>query len=176
MTMTLAALGAWEDRLLRQLGRCRGSLEDRDGELTRSGLYAEYAALFGGYVDLAQAAPQPEERLEALKRAVFLTWYEGAEPAPLSGLAELPELAVRRTLELLEERCRRSEMDYELGWMLPWYHAVAEHSLLRLPGLRCLEREIGALDPAAWESARRPDAFLGRGAMGRYWFSLRRAA
>ena len=174
--MTLAALGAWEDRLLRELGRPRGSLEDRDSELTRSGLYAEYAALFGGYVDLAEAADEPGERLEALKRAVFLAWYEGAEPAPLSGLAELPELAVRRTLELLEERCRRRELDGELEWMLPWYHAVAEYSLLRLPGLHCLEARLGSLDPAAWETARRSDALHGRGAMGRYWSGLRRAA
>lgn len=174
--MTLGALGAWEDRLLRELGRSRGTLEDRDGELTRSGLYAEYAALFGGYVDLAQAADRPEDRVEALKRAVFLAWYEGAEPAPLSGLAELPELAVRRTLALLEERCRRGGLDRELAWMLPWYHAIAEHSLLRMPGLRCLEASLLALDPAAWERERRPDALLGRGAMGRYWASLRRAA
>jgi hypothetical protein len=174
--MTLAALGAWEERLLRQLARSRGSLEDRDGELTRSGLYAEYASLFGGYVDLAEAAAEPAERLEALKRAVFLAWYEGAEPAPLSGLAELPELAVRRTLELLEERCRRHEVAAELAWMLPWYHVVAERSLLRLPGLRCLEAQLRTLDPDAWETARRPESLHGRGAMGRYWSSLRRAA
>lgn len=174
--MTLGALGAWEERLLRELSRCRGSLEDRDGELTRSGLYADYAALFGGYVELARDGEEPEDRLEALKRAVFLAWYEGAEPAPLSGLAELPELAVRGTLELLEERCRRGGMDGELAWMLPWYHAVAEYSLLRLPGLRCLEASLASLDPGAWERERRPEAFRGRGAMGRYWFSLRRAA
>ncbi len=174
--MSLAALGAWEDRLLHQLGRSQGSIEDRDGELARSGLYADYTAIFGEYVDLAEAAAEPADRLEALKRAVFLTWYEGAEPAPLSGLAELPELAVRRTLELLEARCRRQEMDQELAWMLPWYHVVAEHSLLRLPGLRCLEAQLRLLDPEAWHSARRPDTLHGRGAMGRYWSSLRRAA
>jgi hypothetical protein len=174
--ISLAALGAWEDRLLRELGRGRGSLEDRDSELTRSGLYAEYAALFGGYVEVARDAADPTERLEALKRAVFLAWYEGAEPAPLSGLAELPELAVRRTLELLEERCRHGELDQELEWMLPWYHAVAEYSLLRLPGLRYLEARLRVLDPGAWEAARRPDRLAGRGAMGRYWASLRRAA
>jgi hypothetical protein len=173
--ITLDALGAWEDRLLRELGRPRGSLEDRDSELTRSGLYAEYAAVFGGYADLARDAMEPAERLEALKRAVFLTWYEGAQPAPLTGLAELPELAVRRTLELLEERCRQGMLDPELEWMLPWYHAVAEHSLLRLPGLRYLETRLGALDPAAWRAAGRPDRLEGRGAMGRYWASLRRA-
>lgn len=174
--MSLEALGAWEDRLLRELARGRGSLEDRDSELTRSGLYAEYAALFGGYVEMAQLADEPGARLEALKRAVFLAWYEGAEPAPLSGLAELPELAVRRTLELLEEHCRHREMDQELEWMLPWYHAVAEHSLLRWPGLRCLEARLRTLDPAAWEGARRTESLHGRGAMGRYWASLRRAA
>jgi hypothetical protein len=174
--ITLGALGAWEERLLRELGRRRGSLEDRDSELTRSGLYAEYAAVFGGYVEIARDGDDPAERLEALKRAVFLTWYEGAEPAPLSGLAELPELAVRRTLELLEERCRHGELDRELEWMLPWYHAVAEHSLLRLPGLRSLEDRLGTLDPSAWEQARGTDRLEGRGAMGRYWSTLRRAA
>ncbi|HYC34077.1 MAG TPA: hypothetical protein VEB59_17425 [Gemmatimonadales bacterium] len=174
--MTLAALGAWEDRLLRQLGRTQGTLEERDAELARSGLYADYAALFGEYVDIAEAAAEQADRLEALKRAVFLTWYEGTEPAPLSGLAELPELAVRRALELLEERCRRHDVDPELAWMLPWYHTVAERSLLRLPGLRCLEAQLRVLDPEAWRSARPPDTLHGRGAMGRYWSSLRRAA
>jgi hypothetical protein len=139
-------------------------------------LYAEYAALFAEYADMARFASDPAARLEALKRATFLAWYEGAEPAPLSGLAELPELAVRRTLELLDERCRQGDLDPELEWMLPWYHAVAEHSLLRLPGLNCLEARVRALDPSAWETARRPEALMNRGAMGRYWVSLRRAA
>ena len=174
--IALESLGVWEDRLLHELAGRRGSLETRDSELTRSGLYAEYAALFAAYVEMAQVAPDPAQRLEALKRAIFLAWYEGAEPAPLSGLAELPELAVRRTLELLEERCRRGELDPELEWMLPWYHAVAEHSLLRLPGLNSLEARVRVLDPSAWETARRPEALRNRGAMGRYWAALRRAA
>jgi hypothetical protein len=174
--MTLAALGAWEERLLHLLGRSHGSLAERDGELARSGVYAEYAALFGEYVDIAEAAADHADRFEALKRAVFLAWHEGAEAAPLSGLAELPELSVRRVLELLEERCRRGEIDHELAWMLPWYHVVAKHSLLRLPGLRALEAQLRVLDPEAWLTARRPETLHGRGAMGRYWSTLRRAA
>jgi hypothetical protein len=175
--ITLEDLTAWEERLVRQLESRPGPLEQRDAQWTRTGLYAEYAAVFTGYADLVEAGRTPEERLEALKRAVFLLWYEGAEPAPLSGLAELPESRVLHILTLLERLCIHDGLDAELRWMLPWYWRHAGHALLRVAGLACLEALLGQASPdwGAWRQAPMPaGVFGGRGSMGRYWQSVRR--
>lgn len=176
--ITLRDLTAWEDRLFRQLAGHRGPMEARDAEWTRTGLYADYAAIFSGYVDLAEAGLTPADRLEALKRAVFLVWYEGAEPAPLSGVTELPEGSVRRALSQLERLCIRKGFDRELQWMLPWYWRLADYALLRVPGLACLEEHLQRAPPDsdAWRHApMMATDFEHRGRMGRYWGTLRRA-
>jgi hypothetical protein len=175
--ITLDDLTGWEERLVRQLDGRGGPLDERDGWWARTGLYADYAAIFSGYVDLVEAGRTPEEQLEALKRAVFLVWYEGAAPAPLSGLTELPDSRVRQALSLLEQRCIHHGLDPELGWMLAWYWSVADQALLRVAGLACLEEQLRQ-EPPDWDRWRRTpmpaDAFARRGRMGQYWESVRR--
>jgi len=176
--LALQELTAWEERLLQHLAARRGLFEELDEAWKQSGLYAEYGRVLSSYVNLADAGDDPADRLEALKRAIFLLWYETAEPQELSGLSGLPESAVQRTLELLDQLCRHGELDAELHWMLPWYHNVAPWGLLRVAGLACLETFLdqSAADWNAWENQRLSShGFEHRGQMGRYWGSMRSA-
>ena len=170
--ITLDDLASWETRVAVIVAQTTGDPEERDRALERSGLYAEYPAILSGYLALLD-----EERsgLEALKRAVFLVWYSAMEPPMLSGIAELPDSAVRGTLEALDRACREGTIDDEMRWMLRWYHLVGDFALLRTPGLPAVEAVVESGDPHAWEAASLGDGRMaGRGLLGRYWSSLAR--
>jgi hypothetical protein len=166
--ITLRDLANWESRVATIVGQTEGLLEDRDRALERSGLYAEYPAILSGYLALLD---DEGSALEALKRAVFLVWYSAVEPPMLSGIAELPESAVRATLEALERACREGAIDDELRWMVAWYHRAGDYALLRTPGLLALEAEIAGA--STWERPpARDERMADRGLLGRYWSSL----
>lgn len=168
--ITLRDLAAWESRVASIVARTEGAPEERDRALERSGVYAEYPAILSGYLELLD---DEESALEAMKRAVFLIWYSGIEPAMESGIAELPELTVRATLDELEAVCRRQAYDEELQAMLAWYHQRGEHALLRVPGLNAVEALIEDAEPQAWDRVTRsPSHMAERGLLGRYWMAL----
>ena len=48
---SLEALAGWEDAILASLRGTTGTLEERDSQVRRSGLYAEYPAVLSGYLD-----------------------------------------------------------------------------------------------------------------------------
>lgn len=169
--MTLQELAAWEDRLDRLVrAAAAGSLEDRDRTLLETGVYADYAAVFRSYVDLLD---DEDAGPEALKRATALVWLSGMEPAPLTGLAELPEQSVSAVRRALEERTRRGELDDELLWMLPWYYGIADFALVGAEAVPHLEAMLVEADFQAWRRAPPALARLaGRGQLGRYWLSV----
>ena len=51
--LSLAALANWEMSVLASIAGATGTLEERDAQITRSGMYAEYPAIFAGYFELA---------------------------------------------------------------------------------------------------------------------------
>lgn len=168
--ITLRDLAGWESRVAMIVAQASGDPEERDRALERSGLYAEYPAILSGYLALLE---DDESRLEALKRAVFLVWYSAVEAPMLSGIAELPDSAVRATLEALERACREGSIDDEARWMLSWYHQAGDYALLRTPGLPAVEALVAEGDPMAWEAVVTDEGTMAeRGLMGRYWSSL----
>lgn len=168
--ITLRDLAAWESRVAALVARTQGDPDERDRALERAGVYAEYPAILSGYLDLLD---DEESALEALKRAVFIVWYSGIQPAMESGIGDLPELTVRATLDELEAACRRHACDEELQAMLAWYHRQGEHALLRVPGLSAVEELIDGADPRPWERISRGASRMSeRGLLGRYWISV----
>lgn len=168
--ISLHDLSAWESRVAMLVAQANGPLEERDRALERSGLYAEYPAILSGYLALLD---DEESALEALKRAVFITWYAAVEPPMLSGIAELPETGVRATLDAIEAACREGRIDEELRWMLAWYNSVGDQTLLRLPGLLAVEATVADMNPLTWRTATRSAEIMkDRGLLGRYWTTL----
>ena len=173
--LTLQALANWEAAVLASLAGATGTVEERDAQITRSGLYAEYPAIFATYNDIARDADDPATALEALKRAVFIAWYGFTEPPVQSGIAELPESAIRMTLEQLDRAIRNGRADEELRWMLAWYHASFGYVFEHFGPVRSLDEFIATIP--ANEALSHRDArsrFAARGQLGVYWSAVLR--
>ena len=142
---------------------------DRMGEET--GVYDAWRRIFGEYVVLAR-----EGNIEALKRAIFLVWFECAEPAWLSntGVWGLDMALVKEVLHMANTMAKEDRLDAELQWMLPWYYMIADF-YLRAEGLDDL-RKASEKDPHAFSHVFPKgclrSTFDNRGQLGRYWSDL----
>lgn len=160
----LNRLGREEERLLAEIVAVEGTIEAKFAELEARGILRSYANVHRKYVELAVSGD-----IEALKRAIFLQWFENVEPASFSGLANLDREAVARTMELVEARCAVAAVDDELGWMLPFYFLIAEWAFPppttcpRFTAFCKAHAPKGLVQPPAGADLR------GRGQMGAYW-------
>lgn len=164
---TLSALGREEERLLLEVLAVEGTIEAQFGQLEARGVLRSYAHVHRRYVDLAAAGD-----IEALKRAIFLQWFEMVEPPSFTGLANLDRAAVTRAMELLESRCAAVAIDDELAWMLPYYFLIAEWAFP--PPAQCPHFTAFCLEHAPKGLVHPPaaTALRGRGQMGEYWRAM----
>lgn len=175
--MNLAALAHWEDAVLASIAGASGTFDERDAQITRSGMYAEYPTIFGEYVELAGSAADEVASLEALKRGVFLAW-RAANAVPVeTGLAELPETDVREIMKVLDAAIKSGRVDEELQLMLAWYRDALGVVFEHFGPVRSLDTFIRNV---SWPDARaRARAIINtddRGQMGRYWRDVIAAA
>ena len=126
----LSSLSGWEEAVLASVVGATGTLEERDAQIERSGLYGEYPAIVSAYIEHFSDA---DSTLEALKRAYFLVWRGAMAPPAESGIASLPDGTIRVVIDELDAWARRGATDAELRWMLGHYHAVGP-SVLELYG------------------------------------------
>ena len=165
---SLTALAGWEDAVLASLGGATGTLDARDAQIRRSGLYAEYPAILRSYLDHVGG----ESGAEALKRAVFLVWFGAVEPPPSSGIAELPDQYARETMLALETDARGGKVDEEFVTMLAWYHSLNAFPFELFGADRDLPALIRGTAADAWRHRFDRAQFGSRGQLGRYWRSL----
>jgi len=170
--LSLSTLSGWEDAVLASIQGASGTPDERDAQIERSGLYGEYPAIVNAYIEHFS---DPDSALEALKRAYFLVWRSAMATPAETGIAPLPDGAIRVVIDELDAWARRDAPDAELRWMLGHYHALGP-SVLELYGASArlirLAREAG---PASWRDASAgSDSMAGRGQMGRYWTDLAR--
>jgi hypothetical protein len=169
--LSLAALANWETAVLSSIRGATGSIEEKDAQITRSGMYAEYPAIFSTYLDLLRSADDPATRLEALKRSVFLAWYSVNALPVVSGIAELPETDVREVMRELDSAMAGGRVDEELRRMLRWYRDTFGYPFEHFGPVRhlsdFLDEEAGLNAGAA--DVPKSDSFHGRGQMGEYW-------
>ncbi|MEO6528925.1 MAG: hypothetical protein ABIP93_20070 [Gemmatimonadaceae bacterium] len=168
--LSLASLAGWEQAVLASIAGATGTLEERDGQVERSGLYGEYPAIVHAYIELFS---DPESALEAVKRAYFLVWRSAMAPPAESGIPPLPDGTIRIVIEELDARARRIPPDAELQWMLARYHALGP-TVLELYGATARLIETAKRgDADSWREVRfSGPAMKGRGQMGRYWSAL----
>lgn len=147
-----------------------GTIEERDRQVERSGMYGEYPAIVRAYEELFRDA---ECAGEAIKRATFLVWRGAVALPAVTGIAPLPEGTVRAVVEALDARIRRGEADDEQLWMLAWYHAESP-DLFELYGATAeLLHTAESRDPESWRGAPiTPATMTMRGQMGRYWYEM----
>jgi hypothetical protein len=165
---TLMALAGWEDAILASLKGASGTIEQRDEQIRRSGLYAEYPAVLRCYIDHLAS----ETSTEALKRAVFLVWLSAVEPAPVSGIAEFPEGYSREVMAALEEQVLYHDLDEEFLTMLAWYQSVFAAPFELFGADRQVPEATRDVAPNAWRERFSAAQFENRGQLGHYWRHL----
>lgn len=176
--LSLSALASWETVTLASIHGADGTIEERDAQITRSGMYAEYPAIFATYLELAQLASDAPTALEALKRAVFLAWCCFTSPSVFTGIAELPESLVREVMGLLDRAILDGRVDDELRAMVGWYRGQFDAVFELFGPVRRLDEFIGILDVddasarVAAAQNREPRRGDSRGQMGAYWSQL----
>jgi len=170
MIMNIDALNLAEQQLFLQVKRVTGLMEEKHEQLQRSGVFGEYGKIYEAYVELMESE---NEGLEALKRAIFLMWYEQAEPACFTGIFGLSEDASRKVFETLEHRIETGKLDLELKWMLPFYNDIAEWVFSKYADLPCLEEFLATANSELWQEVElKAEDFVNRGKMGDYWRSI----
>ncbi|MBA3670699.1 MAG: hypothetical protein H0W68_01580 [Gemmatimonadaceae bacterium] len=167
--LSLSSLAGWEEAVLASIAGAHGTPDERDRQVERSGLYAEYPTIVHGYIELFGS----DAALEALKRALFLVWHSALAMPVDSGIAALPVGIIRSVIDQLDAAVRRGTMDDELRWMLAWYYAEAP-LVLELFGASATVMRAAELVPAdAWRGARITATTMAvRGQMGRFWEAL----
>jgi len=168
--MTLKELAARETRCKAEMDRIHEALSDRAA--IENWAEAEQREIQWSYSTVA--ATDSPDSLEALKRGLFLTWFECAEPAYLTGIRNLNSTANVAIIDRLEEALTATTADRELTEMVAYYFQVSEW---------CLDRyHIGAATRAVAGKPRSltfltSDAqratYHNRGLMGNYFLSLR---
>jgi len=142
----------------------REIVERKSGEL---GIYTEYSEIHQEYARLAQVGES-----EALKRALFLQWFEYAEPRFLTGIYQLDEKARDDVFQIIEQKCKSADLDTEMKWMIPYYYHIGPYfDEKKYPKLTLFSK---ANPPSKETPAPPKDAHLSnRGLMGRYWQSIK---
>lgn len=166
---SLVAIAGWEEAILASLRGASGTIDERDAQVRRSGLYAEYPAILASYIDLLGG----DTEAEALKRAVFLVWISAVEPPPISGIAELPERYVRETMNVLEHNARENLLDDEFKMMLAWYQSIFPMPFEIFGADRYAFEATRDVAPDAWRGRFNPAQFENRGQLGHYWRSVK---
>jgi len=120
--MTLKELAARETRCKAEMDRIHEALSDRAA--IENWAEAEQREIQWSYSTVA--ATDSPDSLEALKRGLFLTWFECAEPAYLTGIRNLNSTASVAIIDRLEEALTATTADRELTEMVAYYFQVSE--------------------------------------------------
>ena len=165
----LRELAKREMAVLTEAQRVSGLMKNKDRILRNSGVYAEASAIHAAYVKLATP---PGSSTEALKRAIFLGWYQAVEPPCFTGVADLDENEIRQSHRLLDEARMMDRIDAEFAAMLGYYWNVAAWYFEgRATG--DLLFYMSGLAKNAYKSYSFGGSILEtRGQMGDYWISV----
>ena len=168
--LSLTSLAGWEEAVLASIAGAHGTIEGRDRQVERSGIYGEYPAIVRAYEELFGDA---ESAGEAIKRAIFLVWRSAVGLPVVTGIAPLPDGTVRAVVQALDAHVRRDAADEEQLWMLAWYHASSPDLLALYGATADLIEAAESCDPEVWrEAGITRTAMSLRGQMGRYWSDL----
>ena len=173
---TLASLAADEQRLYAQVISLTGTLETKTQYLENTGVFAAYKELHRHYLAACQTATSESDKLELLKRLLFLNWYGMLEPSFLTGISELDEEVVFAAYSLLNNYIRDKRLDEELHWMISYYsswdYLLLHYAENQLPELTDFITATNHEQYHPPEHQLPPGTMDNRRQMGIYWQSL----
>ena len=147
-------------------------MDERFAKMHSAGIFRQYSEIFGALVSLSKGS---EPELEALKRATFLVWYENAEPACFSGVADLPSDSRDTIADLIEPLVPK--LDAEFRWMLAHYCLIADYTFPDMDSRPNLRTLLANEEADGWRTQSiEAEKMDGRGLMGDYWRSILEAS
>jgi hypothetical protein len=146
-----------------------GTIDERDAQITRSGMYAEYPAIIRAYYEIFSGSESNAHRLEALKRAVFLVWYSFTAASTDTGISELAESFVREILSSLEWSIEHGPTDEELRMMVAWYRDAFGAPFEFFGPVKGLDAWIRDVSSDDARTSLTGSHWTGRGQLGLYW-------
>jgi hypothetical protein len=137
---------------------------DDDSEIFNS-IYNQYKSIHLQYSELSK------NNLEALKRGLFIQWYQKIEPNFLSGISDLEQDAEKQIVDNLFTVINTKQVDSELIWMLNYYNTW-DWVFLSYENFRGFDSDL--VNEANNRLPENIDKklMLKRGQMGKYWLSL----
>ena len=145
-------------------------MEEKHEQLRAWGIYDDYRRIHRACAELIG---DPDAGLEALKRALFLGWYDLSEPACFTGIFQLAGEVNRQVLSSVENLVRDGGLDSELEWMLPWYHRITDYYFTIHGDLPVLQAFFIEADSHLYQKASTSaKQFRARGQMGGYWVAV----
>ncbi len=163
--MNLEELAKCELELYKKVCSLEGSMEEKDDQLKKLGIYNEYTTIHREY------AKQSKDNIEALKRGLFLIWYSMVEPSCFIGIKELDPEAERKIIDSVDSRIKRGNTDYELDWMLDYYSGW-DFVFERFNNYRDLQGRLKDELKTELPTSIDREEMEKRGQMGLYWNSL----
>lgn len=169
----LDALSDQELEISRLLSRTAGSAAEINRQLQQAGVFEAYRLIHKAYVALSSFKRDRATRNEALKRALFLSWYHELEPAAFSGLADLDEHAVTEAYFLLNRVMERDWLNPELSWMLShyarWDWIILQYTENKLGVVSDWIKTAGSKPLSFPQASLLPGSMSNRGLMGVYF-------
>lgn len=167
--MSIDELDFSEQELMLKVHSAEGTIEEKSDYLRRNGVFDSYNEICKAY---AKMIGSQENGIEALKRAIFLCWYQFAEPSCFTGIHKLSEEITKQICESLEYKVFSNDLDFELQWMLSHYNKVIDLPFSLYPNLEQTKLFL-AKSNFSWQEIK-PDKkmFEKRGQMGFYWRTI----
>ena len=163
--MNLEELAKYEDDLCAKVMSLEVTMEAKDDQTRELGIYDRYNEIHREY------AYKHEGDLEALKRGLFIQWYSMCEPPCYPGIRYLDPKARKRVIELLEERLKSGDIDYELEWMLDYYFTWY-YVFIGFEDFEKLQNRLKSEPKTELPEQIDRTEMEKRGQMGTYWNSL----
>lgn len=110
-----------ERQISQTVAALSGTPEERMRRLEALDTFAQYNRIYTAY------AERCGESLEALKRALFLSWFAHVEHPAYTGLRAVDKSCEQKVLHKLRETLQKHKADYELKWMLSHYAAAQSY-------------------------------------------------
>ena len=164
MSRSINELADAEMVLIEELESVTGLMEEKTEQLKANGVFDGFAQIYREYV----RSDEPE----ANKRAIFIFWFQFSEPSCFSGLYDLPKETNDLVFEKLEKLTLEGKIDSELRWMLPYYYSITDWLFDSFYKSSETMNHVLTHDGDRWFANLRPEDFVNRGLMGRYWSSV----
>lgn len=108
-------LARQERKIYAKVTSIKGTMEEKSEQIQKLGIFEEYNKVHQQYAKLCK------DKLEALKRGLFLSWFAMSEPSCFTGIKDLDPESEEKIIMILDKRLINNETEYELDWMLGYY-------------------------------------------------------